>query len=320
MLHGADADAVAEILDPPGPNGGPGDPAADARQALHSAGLIWSPPAAVTPLRRSPAPRGDVGDHPPRSPRPLLPERLLPDVGALVARRGDDAAAAMIARRALCVRVVGTDRLAPAIASLLAAAGIGRIDVPLDGEARLWQAMPGGLGVGDEGARRGDAAAAAVRAAAPDTDIGSQGDERAPDLVVLTGPRPIAEDARAQLHALVLPHLRAAVDGAHAVIGPLVAPGRTSCLRCADLHRADRDPAWPLLAAQLATPTGRAEPTDVALCAVAAGLAAVQALAYLDGEQPAAVDGTLELELPDWRVRRRSRLPHPACECRGEAQ
>ena len=41
--------------------------------------------------------------------------------------------------------------------------------------------------------------------------------------------------------------------------GPLVTPGRGPCLRCLDLHRCDRDPAWPALLAQLALPApGRA--------------------------------------------------------------
>ena len=41
--------------------------------------------------------------------------------------------------------------------------------------------------------------------------------------------------------------------------GPLVIPGVTSCLACADLHRSDRDAAWPAIAAQLRDAVGVAD-------------------------------------------------------------
>jgi bacteriocin biosynthesis cyclodehydratase domain-containing protein len=146
--------------------------------------------------------------------------------------------------------------------------------------------------------------------------VGSALDDRAPDLVVLAGSRPPDDGLRRRLHDDAIPHLAVGVDAIRAVIGPLVVPGRTSCLRCADLHRRDRDPAWPALAAQLSTSPHRFEPSDVALCTAASGLAAVQALAFLDGDAPATIDGSLEMTLPDWRLRRRSRPSHPDCDCR----
>ena len=99
------------------------------------------------------------------------------------------------------------------------------------------------------------------------------------------------------------------------MVGPLVVPGLTSCLRCADLHRRDRDPQWSVLATQLALPRRHGPSTDVVVATITAGVAALQALAFLDGADPAAVDGTLEVRLPDWRVRRRSWSPHPSCDC-----
>jgi len=38
-------------------------------------------------------------------------------------------------------------------------------------------------------------------------------------------------------------------------------------------------------------------------------------LTFLDGGDPASIDGTLELRLPDWRLRRRSWPAHPDCDC-----
>jgi hypothetical protein len=113
------------------------------------------------------------------------------------------------------------------------------------------------------------------------------------------------------------PHLVAAVRGQTGVVGPLVLPGRTACLRCGDLHRRDEDPAWPVLAAQLTT--GDAPPTgSTVTCLLTAVTAAVQALAYLDGSgAPLTLDGTLELRPPDLVPRLRPWPRHPGCGCTG---
>ena len=103
----------------------------------------------------------------------------------------------------------------------------------------------------------------------------------------------------AGLHRSGVPHLVAAVRGETGVVGPLVLPGRTSCLRCADLHRRDADPRWPRLAAQL---TAHEPPPSGATvtCLLTAVTAALQVLAYLDGSgAPATLDATVELRPPD---------------------
>lgn len=46
------------------------------------------------------------------------------------------------------------------------------------------------------------------------------------------------------------PSLAIGLDPRGAVVGPLVVPGTTSCLRCAHLHRCDREPDWSLRAVQ----------------------------------------------------------------------
>jgi hypothetical protein len=58
---------------------------------------------------------------------------------------------------------------------------------------------------------------------------------------------------------------------------------------------------------------GRASPA--ALCLAAAGMAVIQSLAYLDGEPSTVTGGTLEWQLPDWRLRRRSWPVHASCDC-----
>jgi hypothetical protein len=136
-----------------------------------------------------------------------------------------------------------------------------------------------------------------------------------PDLAVLVGWYP--PELRAGLMRERIPHLAASADEAIGVVGPLVIPGRTACLRCMDLTRTDRDPAWPLILAQLAGRRRDPLACDAPLAAAVAAQAAARVLAVTD--RPAAADavtnGTLELFLPEWQWRRRTWLPHRDCAC-----
>jgi hypothetical protein len=71
------------------------------------------------------------------------------------------------------------------------------------------------------------------------------------DLVVLADT--LAADPRLvrDLHVGGVPHLPVRMRDGAGLVGPLVIPGVSSCLCCVDLHRTDRGPAWPALAAQL---------------------------------------------------------------------
>ena len=139
------------------------------------------------------------------------------------------------------------------------------------------------------------------------------------DLSVLVGrqqPEHVAELVRTRQ-----PHLAVLASEAIGVVGPLVRPGSTACLRCLDLARAARDPAWPLVLAQIA---GRdADPCgcDPILEAAVAAQAAAVVVAFADGAPLAlaAVNGTLELVLPAWQWRRRSWRPQPGCTCGSRA-
>ena len=77
-------------------------------------------------------------------------------------------------------------------------------------------------------------------------------------------------------------HLAVRAEEAIGVVGPLVRPGLTACLRCLDLTRAGLDPAWPLILAQLAGRAPDPPACDAALAAAVAAQAAAQALACLD--------------------------------------
>ncbi|MBP2189512.1 hypothetical protein [Nocardia goodfellowii] len=147
----------------------------------------------------------------------------------------------------------------------------------------------------------------------PDTPIGSWHGE----LVLLTDevvPDPrLANDL--VLHQI--PHLAVHIRDGKGIVGPLVLPGRTSCLRCADLTRTDLDPAWPHLAAQLLGRVGQASTAAVAATAALALGELESILACSAARTLGTLDGTLELDLASHRIEHRDWAVHPACGCRG---
>jgi hypothetical protein len=225
------------------------------------------------------------------------------------------AGSAWQARRAAAVVIEGATRVGVPLAALLAASGVGRVSVRDGGLVTAGEAVVGGLDAADEGRPRALAAADAVRRASPQTDLRPLPAGTSPDLVVLTGPWAASDPAAADLQARGVAHLVATVRGETGVVGPLVVPGASSCLRCADLHRRDADPRWPALAAQLTA--GSEVPGGATVtCLTTAVVAAVQALAYLDGRAaPVALGATLELRVPDLLPRTRRWPVHPDCGC-----
>lgn len=267
--------------------------------------------------------RGVVRDHdgPATESARELPRhvagRLAPDHASLsLLGTGQEADEVLDHRRRAAVVVHGADRVGVPLAALLGAAGVGHVHVVDSGAARPSDVIPGGLGAPDVHRSRASGAADAIRRCAPEAGTAALPPHRLPDLVVIGSTRPVESELRAALHSAAVPHLIVGVRETTAVVGPLVLPGTTGCLRCADLHRADRDPSWPMVAAQL---TGRdrrgIEPCDVALAAIAAAIGVLQCLALIDGGEPATRGGALELALPDWRLRRRSWPPHRRCDC-----
>ena len=167
----------------------------------------------------------------------------------------------------------------------------------------------------DAGRPRALAAADAVRRANLLTDLLPPTGTTSPDLVFLARPWAASDPTAAGWSRAGVAHLVATVRGATGVVGPLVVPGVTSCLRCADLHRRDADPRWPQLAAQLTAADPPPSGATVT-CLLTAATAAVQVLGYLDGTAaPAALDATLELTPPDLVPRVRRWTPHAECGC-----
>jgi bacteriocin biosynthesis cyclodehydratase domain-containing protein len=168
------------------------------------------------------------------------------------------------------------------------------------------------------------AAVAAERREAAPNDVARRG-------AASQGPRPvlvILSDYHPAGHPLAEPgdrlrrdgvaHLAVSAGEAIGTVGPLVRPGVSACLRCVDLMRAARDPAWPLIRAQLAGRRPDPPACDAALAAAVAAQAAAQALQFIDRPSAPgpAENATLELVQPGWQWRRRPWPPHPACTCR----
>ena len=190
-----------------------------------------TPPTCWRPTRARPPPRA-----PPRSSRPRSAARAV--------RSGGPGASAVVV-------VEGANRVGVPLAAVLAASGVGRVSVRDTGlvdrrrrDRRRAERGRRGPAPGAGGGRRDPAGQPAHRpapAARRRPPTSSSSPVRGPPRTRWPPPSTGAQ----------VPHLVATVRGETGVVGPLVVPGVTSCLRCADLHRRDADPRWPRLAAQL---------------------------------------------------------------------
>jgi bacteriocin biosynthesis cyclodehydratase domain-containing protein len=228
-------------------------------------------------------------------------------------RAGLRRADAAVRREHCSVLVHGGGRLAVAVSILLATAGVGQIDVRARGAVGTDELGSGYLGT-DVGRPRRRGILEAVGRANPDTRAGRPADRRPPDLVLLTDAVVPAPEVVRDLLADGLLHLPVRVRDGIGIVGPLVWPGRSSCLRCADLHRTDRDSCWPRVASQLA---GHGRRADLSTVQATASLATTQALRVLcHNEGPPPVwNSTLEVDSYEATVYHRPWLPHPDCEC-----
>ncbi|MFI0237359.1 TOMM precursor leader peptide-binding protein [Streptomyces sp. NPDC016845] len=263
-------------------------------------------------------------------------DRLRPDHAALTVTTAGPAEAAqkLAARHRMRVQVRGAGRVGALVASVLAAAGVGHVDVRDGGCVEPWDVAPGGQPAEAVGERRDVSARQVVRALAParsprpdrrrtqDLRVSREQEESALSLVIIAprdelavhSPAPTAAE---DLIAAGIPHLYAGVVEATGVVGPLVLPGGTGCAHCLLLGRTERDPTWPRLLAQWGSgQAGRQiQACDLGLATAVAGLAAAHGLAFLDGELPSSTGARWEAAAPglDWHAR--PVWPHPQCPC-----
>lgn len=249
--------------------------------------------------------------------------RLSPEIATLAALHPGRAHDIMRRRRDAEVVVRGTGRVGVGIATLLASAGIGTVRITtIAGDCpRVLPRTISPLGptAVSLGAPARSAARDTLSRAAFAVRTRRSGSGRRPDLVLVCPPRVVPPEISDALSTVAWPHLTVISDGPTARVGPLVLPGRTACLRCLELHRADRDPAWPAVLTQVAHHRGaHRSATNTVLGTLAASMAALHALQVLDGQSstpPPSAGAILELRLPELQWRRRSWTAHPDCGC-----
>lgn len=257
-------------------------------------------------------------------------DQLKAERDALVVRqrRPGDGARAFDRRTRAVVAVEGLGRVGATLALLLDASGVGQVRLVDDDPVDVADVSPGGhrlvdVSRGRAGALRDRMSPAPRRTPprtvrSPRTGRPSRSvppDERLPDLVVLTDAIALGERLRRgdELGRADVAHLAIDVTDGVGRIGPFVIPGRTSCLHCLDHARADRDPQWPVVLAQLVDLP--AEVPSVVLSAQLAVAAAAEVCAWLDEQEAATLDGQLVVEPPGHQPQRRAVPRHPACGC-----
>ncbi|UNO40037.1 ThiF family adenylyltransferase [Streptomyces sp. MST-110588] len=260
--------------------------------------------------------------------------RLRPDLASLSVQHPEAAGGLdrVGARRSVRARVRGAGRVGAAVAALLSAAGVGQVEVLDGGRVEPWDVHPAGVRAERIGERRDTAARRLVQHSSPWTrrprpqsgPPGPPGEPGEPGLALVVlaprdglaayAPDPVLSEP---LLTAGIPHLYAGVVEGTGVVGPLVLPGSSSCARCHELRRTDQEPAWPRLLAQWRS--GRRSPAvpacDAALATMVAGLAATQALAFLDGRLPPCTGARMEWALPCAGWETTGIVPHPECDC-----
>lgn len=151
----------------------------------------------------------------------------------------------------------------------------------------------------------------------------ARGVAAATDLVVLADYQVTDPRLRQELHHGGIAHLPVRVRDGAGLVGPLVIPGVTSCLQCADLHRADRDAAWPAVATQLRGAVGTASRATI-LATAALAMRQVELVIRAVGhtadrqpvpQAPPTLNTTLELDADGYSIVARRWSRHPDCPC-----
>lgn len=246
--------------------------------------------------------------------------RLLPDLRSLSLSGNQSGIPALAKRRKSTIAVYGAGRVGGTVAVALAAAGIGRLLVSDRTPARETDLAPGGLdALAPEGDAPGDRASGIRhrigRFARSTRTSTSNGSQPRPALAIVAPEEEPDRGLVAGLVRLGIPHLVVRVVENRGIVGPFVLPGRTSCVRCSDLYRADRDPAYPRQLAQSLAEQAVTRACDVTLAGMVGNLAAMHALQYVGGGLPDSCGSTVEISAPSGEQNRRRWPAHPECGC-----
>ena len=255
-----------------------------------------------------PAPAAGITRHGGREVPTRAPARAGSAAAPSADRRPRTPAGVLRRRRAARVLISGRGRLGAGIAVALAEAGVGQVHPDQPGAVQPGELAGGPLRGTDVGRARCEAVSEAVLRAAP--GVQAHGVRKTPATLVLQldhdEPAALLAEAHARRRQ---PHLAVTIREAAVVVGPLVPAVGGPCLACLELHRRERDAAWPGPGR-----TDGPEPCAVTTLLAATAYAAAEALTFLDGATPETLGASVEISAPG-RVRRRTWPPHPDCDC-----
>lgn len=171
---------------------------------------------------------------------------------------------------------------------------------------------------------RGDGVlASAVRACLDEAQVGLADEGDSGDLVVLAFDHEPPRDDGDGLMRTGRPHLWVHLRDLVGVVGPLVRPATTACLRCVDAARANLDRTWPTILASYLASAGAGHAVDPVLVrGTSAWAAALIGHCATPARQPpsaalpdTATSTVAELSLP-YGVTTHTYDVHPQCGCR----
>jgi len=153
-----------------------------------------------------------------------------------------------------------------------------------------------------------------LRGLVGDTGLGLTEAGRPDLLVVASDGIPDRAVSDTLMHESV-PHLWVHTRDLVGVVGPLVVPGRSPCLRCADLARSERDGVWSTLVAASSVHPHEAVPCDPMLATVVAAWALQEVAVWAGGRRPSSYGSVVEIPLGLGPVTTVEYAVHPECGC-----
>lgn len=144
------------------------------------------------------------------------------------------------------------------------------------------------------------------------------------DLAIVLAHHIIDPRTSAALLAAEISHLPVVMGATGVRVGPLAVPGQTACLHCAELHRIDRDPSWPIMATQLLELVAPAPAPLVAIEAAALTARFVTAqfvtAATMGVNDPIVAGSSVSVRAGGARREWQQHRPHQSCGCLSLAQ
>lgn len=135
-------------------------------------------------------------------------------------------------------------------------------------------------------------------------------------VMVLASDHEPSRDAADDALRREVPYLCLGMRDLVGLVGPFVVPGRTACLRCVDLGRADLDPSWRTLVDSLQLTSASVAPAATpSQLATVAGYAAQEITLWASGAQPVSCDHVVEIPFGLGEIQTLGYLPHPQCGC-----